>query len=177
MCSPPMKGAGSHDALWEAVKNGTIDTVATDHCPFMSYEKDWGKDNFTKIPNGCAGVENLYPYMLSAANEGKITFNRAVELCSDQSGENFRLYAKRLPDGRVRTRISSSMTRKKISRFRSPICIRTTTIRYGKGRGSRLPRTDVCARQTRLRQRRISSATAGISANFIKREAEVKIDS
>lgn len=89
VCSPPMKGAESRDALWEAVKNGTIDTVATDHCPFMSYEKDWGKDDFTKIPNGCAGVENLYPYMLSAANEGKITFNRAVELCATNPAKIF----------------------------------------------------------------------------------------
>ena len=82
VCSPPMKGQESQDALWKAIQNGTIDTVATDHCPFQSYEKDWGKDDFTKIPNGCAGVENLYPYMLSAATEGKITYNRAVELCS-----------------------------------------------------------------------------------------------
>lgn len=82
VCSPPMKGQESQDALWKAIKTGAIDTVATDHCPFQSYEKDWGKDDFSKIPNGCAGVENLYPYMLSVANEGKITFNRAVELCS-----------------------------------------------------------------------------------------------
>ncbi len=89
VCSPPMKGAASRDALWDAIKNGDIDTVATDHCPFMSYEKDWGKDDFTKIPNGCAGVENLYPYMLSAANEGKITFNRAVELCATNPAKIF----------------------------------------------------------------------------------------
>ena len=82
VCSPPMKGQESQDALWKALKTGVIDTVATDHCPFQSYEKDWGKDDFTKIPNGCAGVENLYPYMLSAANEGKLSFNRVVELCS-----------------------------------------------------------------------------------------------
>ena len=82
VCSPPMKGQESQDALWKAIKTGAIDTVATDHCPFQSYEKDWGKDDFTKIPNGCAGVENLYPYMLSAANDGKISFNRVVELCS-----------------------------------------------------------------------------------------------
>ncbi len=89
VCSPPMKGAESQAALWDAVQKGTIDTVATDHCPFQSYEKDWGKDDFTKIPNGCAGVENLYPYMLSAANEGKISFNRAVELCSANPAKIF----------------------------------------------------------------------------------------
>lgn len=82
VCSPPMKGQESQDALWMALKAGFIDTVATDHCPFQSYEKDWGKDDFTKIPNGCAGVENMYPYMLSAANEGKISFEKVVEVCS-----------------------------------------------------------------------------------------------
>jgi dihydropyrimidinase len=89
VCSPPIKGLESQNALWDAIRNGTIDTVATDHCPFQSYEKDWGKDDFTKIPNGCAGVENLYPYMLSAANYGIITFNRAVELCSTNPAKIF----------------------------------------------------------------------------------------
>lgn len=89
VCSPPMKGEESREALWKAVADGSIDTVATDHCPFQSYEKDWGKDDFTKIPNGCAGIENLYPYMLSAANEGKITFPRAVELCSTNPAKIF----------------------------------------------------------------------------------------
>lgn len=89
VCSPPIKGQESQDALWKAIKSGDIDTVATDHCPFQSYEKDWGMDDFTKIPNGCAGVENLYPYMLAAANEGKITFNRAVELCSTNPASIF----------------------------------------------------------------------------------------
>lgn len=89
VCSPPMKGEESRQALWKALKAGFIDTVATDHCPFQSYEKDWGKDDYTKIPNGCAGVENLYPYMLSAANEGKISFERAVEVCSTNPARIF----------------------------------------------------------------------------------------
>lgn len=89
VCSPPIKAKESQDALWKAIKNGKIDTVATDHCPFQSYEKDWGKDDFTKIPNGCAGIENLYPYMLSAANEGKITFNQAVSLCAANPAKIF----------------------------------------------------------------------------------------
>ena len=82
VCSPPMKGEESRDALWRALSTGFIDTVATDHCPFQSYEKDWGKDDFTKIPNCCGGVENLYPYMLDAANRGKISFEKAVEVCA-----------------------------------------------------------------------------------------------
>ncbi len=89
VCSPPMKGEESRRALWAAIGRGDIDTIATDHCPFQSYEKDWGKDDFTKIPNGCAGIENMYPYMLSAANEGKITFEKAVELCSENPAKIF----------------------------------------------------------------------------------------
>lgn len=89
VCSPPIKGQESRDALWNAIRTGGIDTIATDHCPFQSYEKDWGKDDFTKIPNGCAGVENMYPYMLAAANAGKITFNKAVELCSTNPAKIF----------------------------------------------------------------------------------------
>jgi dihydropyrimidinase len=81
VCSPPMKGKDSQDALWEGVKRGDISVVATDHCPFQSYEKDWGKDDFTKIPNGCAGVENMFPYMLSEANKGRVSFNKVVEIC------------------------------------------------------------------------------------------------
>lgn len=82
VCSPPMKDQPSREALWGAVRRGDIDTIATDHCPFQQAEKDWGKDDFRKIPNGCSGVEIMYPYMLSKANLGEITFPRAVELCA-----------------------------------------------------------------------------------------------
>lgn len=91
VCSPPIKGTESRDALWEGIKRGDIVTVATDHCPFQSFEKDWGRDDFTKIPNGCMGVENLYPYMLSEANKGRISFNKAVEVCSKNPAKIFGL--------------------------------------------------------------------------------------
>ncbi|MCL2821225.1 MAG: dihydropyrimidinase [Oscillospiraceae bacterium] len=107
VCSPPIKGQESQDALWAAVKQGDrysvsfsrneteylspCFTVATDHCPFNSSDKDYGKDDFTMIPNGVMGVENLYPYMLSKANEGQISFERAVELCSANPARIFKL--------------------------------------------------------------------------------------
>ncbi len=89
VCSPPIKGQESQDALWDAIVRGDIDTVATDHCPFNSFEKEWGRNDFTKIPNGCAGIENMYPYMLSQANDGKITFQKAVELCATNPAKIF----------------------------------------------------------------------------------------
>ncbi len=89
VCSPAIKGEESRDALWEGIVRGDISTVATDHCPFKSYEKDWGKDDFTKIPNGCMGTETMYPYMLGEANKGRITFQRAVELCAANPAKIF----------------------------------------------------------------------------------------
>ncbi|MEG2323666.1 MAG: dihydropyrimidinase [Anaerovoracaceae bacterium] len=98
VCSPPMKGKESQDAIWDGINSGDIATIATDHCPFTQAEKDWGiktKDgkpgNFTTIPNGCAGIENMYPYILSEANKGKITFSKAVELCSTNPSKLFGL--------------------------------------------------------------------------------------
>ncbi|HEX2955158.1 MAG TPA: dihydropyrimidinase [Bacillota bacterium] len=89
VCSPAIKGRASRDALWQGLIRGDIQTVATDHCPFQTYEKDWGKDDFTKIPNGCMGVENLYPYLLNAAVDGRITFNKAVEVASTNVAKIF----------------------------------------------------------------------------------------
>ena len=60
VCSPPIKGEESRRKLWESLAAGGIDTVATDHCVFTQEEKDWGIDDFTKIPNGCDGVECRY---------------------------------------------------------------------------------------------------------------------
>ncbi|MCR5481398.1 MAG: dihydropyrimidinase [Clostridia bacterium] len=98
VCSPPMKNKESQDAIWAGIKSGDIATVATDHCPFTQAEKDWGitkpdgtPGNFTTIPNGCAGIENMYPYMLSEANKGRITFNKAVELCATNPSKLFGL--------------------------------------------------------------------------------------
>lgn len=96
VCSPPMKGHESQEALWEGIKRGDITTIATDHCPFTQAEKDWGvikKDgtagDFTTIPNGCAGIETMYPYMLSEANKGRISFNKVVELCASNPAKLF----------------------------------------------------------------------------------------
>jgi dihydropyrimidinase len=91
VCSPPIKGKASQNALWEGIKNGDVSTVATDHCPFKKPEKDWGKNDFTKIPNGCAGVENMYPYLLSEANKGKISYSKAVEVCATNVAKIFGL--------------------------------------------------------------------------------------
>ncbi len=90
VCAPPMKGQESQDALWAGIKRGDISTIASDHCPFLSTEKDWGKDNFTKIPNGCMGTENLYPFMFSEGFKKRgLAINRVVELVSTNPAKIF----------------------------------------------------------------------------------------
>jgi dihydropyrimidinase len=93
VCSPAVKGEESRAALREALKSGAIDTVATDHCPFPKAEKlRWGMGeaaDFSKIPNGCGGVEFLYPYVLNLANRGEISMRRAVQLCAENPARIF----------------------------------------------------------------------------------------
>jgi D-hydantoinase len=89
ICSPSIKGEESQKALWVGIKRGDISAIATDHCPFQTYEKELGKEDFTKTPNGCMGTEILYPYLLSEANKGMITFHKAVEICSSNVARIF----------------------------------------------------------------------------------------
>ena len=89
ICSPPMKGEESRQALWDGIRNGVIDTIATDHCSAQTFEKDWGKEDFTLAPNGLMGMENMYPYMLDAAGKGLISYEKAVELCSFNPAQIF----------------------------------------------------------------------------------------
>src|SRR5471030_2970936 len=55
--SPPFRSKHHQAALWHGLQAGNLHTTATDHCTFCAEQKAAGKDNFTKIPNGCGGVE------------------------------------------------------------------------------------------------------------------------
>jgi dihydropyrimidinase len=95
--SPPLRTGRDRQALWKAIQDGVIKTVATDHCPFnMKGQKDRGADDFRKIPNGAAGVEHrmmlLYRY---GVLENKISINRFVEVLSEQPAKIFGLYPRK----------------------------------------------------------------------------------
>ena len=79
VCAPPLRTKADQDALWEALRNGEIDTVATDHCSFTLAQKRAGRYDFTKIPGGLPGIEHrgvlLYAYGAAA---GRIT---AADMC------------------------------------------------------------------------------------------------
>lgn len=92
--SPPLRGKADNEALWEAINNGDIDTIGTDHCSFnYKGQKDIGKNDFSKIPNGSPGVEHrmslLYTY---GVKEKKISMNKFVELTSTNPAKLFGMY-------------------------------------------------------------------------------------
>ncbi len=58
VCAPPIRKAADREALWEALRSGEIQTVATDHCSFTTAQKRAGQYDFTRIPGGLPGVEH-----------------------------------------------------------------------------------------------------------------------
>jgi len=80
--SPPLRAEGNPETLWQGLTGGDLQTVGTDHCPFNFVgQKDMGKDDFSKIPNGMPGVETRLPLLYHfGVNEGRFSVNRFVEL-------------------------------------------------------------------------------------------------
>lgn len=93
--SPPIRTKDDQDALWQAVTDGVIQTIGTDHCPFNMEQKRLGIDDFRKIPNGAGGVEHrlnlLYSYGVLS---NKISLNQFVELTSFNASKIFSLPSK-----------------------------------------------------------------------------------
>lgn len=92
--SPPLRKKGNQEALWEGIRKGYIDVVATDHCPFMfSKEKQLGKDDFTKCPNGAPGIEERMPLIFSeGVMKGRISIQRFVKICCTNPAKIFGMY-------------------------------------------------------------------------------------
>lgn len=79
--APPLREEKDQTALWEAVKDGTVDVIATDHCPFF-YERDKKphKDHFLTAPGGAPGVEERMELMLTEAQKRGVSLAHMVEL-------------------------------------------------------------------------------------------------
>ena len=93
VCSPPMRAREHIDALWEAIAEGSIQQVSSDHAPFR-YEgqKTGGCDNFTQIPNGLPGIETRLPILFTeGVSTGRITPERFVQLTSSGPARIFGL--------------------------------------------------------------------------------------
>ncbi|WP_198160127.1 dihydropyrimidinase [Photobacterium sp. J15] len=92
--SPPLRPQEEREKLWQGLIDGSIDTVATDHCSFTYHDqKQRGKDNFSACPNGMPGVENRMPLLFSeGVMSGRISPSRFVELTSYLPAKLFGLY-------------------------------------------------------------------------------------
>ncbi|MEE9126662.1 MAG: amidohydrolase family protein, partial [Planctomycetota bacterium] len=95
--SPPLRPAGHQDVLWNALKAGTLQVVATDHCPFnQKGQKDMGKDDFRKIPNGAAGIQNRLSLLYThGVLEGRLDLHEFVDLTSTRAAKIFGLYPRK----------------------------------------------------------------------------------
>ena len=95
--TPPLRGRADQEALWNALGAGNLQAVATDHCPFMFRgQKDAGKDNFTRIPNGGPGIENRMELLFHyGVNQGRVTAQQWVDLCSASPARMFGLYPRK----------------------------------------------------------------------------------
>ena len=93
--SPPLRNKSNWDYIWQQLKDGTIQTVATDHCPFFFEQKKLGKDNFAKIPNGGPGIETRMPIMLSEGPKHGLSLNKVVEVTATNVAKVFGMYPKK----------------------------------------------------------------------------------
>ncbi|MCE9575221.1 MAG: dihydropyrimidinase [Deltaproteobacteria bacterium] len=96
VCTPPLRPAHHHDHLWRGLRNYDLQVVATDHCPFcMKDQKELGRGNFSKIPNGMPGVETRLHLLWEGVRAGRISMNRFVEITATAPAKIFGLYPKK----------------------------------------------------------------------------------
>ena len=94
--SPPFRPKKAQDALWKGLQSGNLQTTATDHCCFCADQKAAGKDDFTKIPNGTAGIENRMEVLWNAGvNTGRLTMNEFVKVTSTNAAQIFNMYPRK----------------------------------------------------------------------------------
>ncbi len=92
--SPPLRTKESNAALWQGLRGGDLQVVATDHCPFdFKGKKDmFGKDDYKKIPNGAPGIETLLMVVHSeGVVKGRISLERMVDVLSTGTARMFGL--------------------------------------------------------------------------------------
>ena len=94
--SPPFRPKGHQEMLWRGLQSGQLHTTATDHCVFCAPQKAAGRDNFTKIPNGCGGVEDRMSVIWDAGvNTGRLTPSEFVAITSANCARIFNLYPRK----------------------------------------------------------------------------------
>ncbi|MBK9981953.1 MAG: dihydropyrimidinase [Saprospiraceae bacterium] len=94
--SPPLRQKKDQETLWAGINQGTVQVVATDHCPFMWEQKLMGEKDFSKIPNGHPAIENRMELLFSeGVQKGRITLNKFVEVTSTNAAKIFGMFPRK----------------------------------------------------------------------------------
>ncbi|MFG2723472.1 dihydropyrimidinase [Streptomyces sp. NPDC048416] len=93
VCSTPLRPREHQAALWRGLRTDDLQVVSTDHCPFcFTGQKERGRGDFSKIPNGLPGVENRMDLLHQGVVEGHITRRRWIEIACAAPARMFGLY-------------------------------------------------------------------------------------
>ncbi|MFJ4870306.1 dihydropyrimidinase [Streptomyces sp. NPDC088757] len=93
VCSTPLRPREHQAALWRGLRTNDLQVVSTDHCPFCFVgQKDLGRGDFSKIPNGLPGVENRMDLLHQAVVDGHISRRRWIEIACATPARMFGLY-------------------------------------------------------------------------------------
>jgi dihydropyrimidinase len=95
--TPPLRDRENQELLWRGLRGNDLQVISTDHCPFCFKEqKELGRDDFSKIPNGGPGVEHRMSLIYHhGVAQGRISLNRFVELTSTAAAKIFGLFPKK----------------------------------------------------------------------------------
>jgi len=96
VCSTPLRPVENQAALWRGLRTDDLSVVSTDHCPFcFKGQKEMGRGDFSKIPNGMPGVENRVDLLHQAVVDGHISRRRWVELAATAPARMFGLHPRK----------------------------------------------------------------------------------
>ena len=91
--SPPFRPKGNQEFLWRGLQSGNLHTTATDHCTFCAEQKAGGRNDFSKIPNGCGGIEERLAVIWEhGVNTGRLTPSEFVAITSANAAKLFNIY-------------------------------------------------------------------------------------
>jgi dihydropyrimidinase len=94
--SPPFRPKAHQEALWRGLQAGALQTTATDHCCFCHEQKADGRNDFSKIPNGTAGVEDRLAVLWThGVTTGRLTAEEFVAITSANAAKIFNIYPRK----------------------------------------------------------------------------------
>ncbi|WP_303311217.1 dihydropyrimidinase [Hymenobacter sp. BT730] len=94
--SPPLREKKDQETLWAGINQGLVQVVGTDHCPFMWEQKQLGRHDFSKIPNGHPAIEHRMELLFSeGVSKGRISLQKFVEVTATNAAKIFGMFPRK----------------------------------------------------------------------------------